>query len=341
MNAVRLYSPSNIETAPLVFEDILIPQPGPGQVRIKVSVCGVCHTDLHIVEGEIHPPHLPLTPGHQVVGVVDAMGEPPAKKQNDLPVLAIGQRVGVPWLHTACGKCEFCKRGEENLCASAQFTGFHVDGGYAEYMLADTRFVLPLPDTLSDEQAAPLLCAGIVGYRSLKKADIQPGEKVGLFGFGASAHLCIQVLRYWDCPVYVFTRSKAHQDHARQLGAAWAGEAGSGGIRDLDRAVIFAPAGELVPVALEKIRPGGTVTINAIHMSDIPSFPYQTIYGERTLRSVANATYQDGVEFLDMAVKAGIQSTVNIYPLKHANQALLDLKTSKFNGEAVLVVGGV
>lgn len=334
MDAARLYSPQDIQLAPVVFDDVAVPRPGPGQVRVKVAVCGVCHTDLHIVEGEIHPPHLPVTPGHQVVGVIDALGI----LQESVPALKPGQRVGIPWLHSTCGECEFCLRGEENLCASAQFTGFHVDGGFAEYMLADARFVLPLPDTLSDQQAAPLLCAGIVGYRSLKKAEVRPGERVGLFGFGASAHLCIQVLQYWDCPAYVFTRSKAHQDHAWELGAAWAGEAGPGGVRNLDRAVIFAPSGELVSLALEKIRPGGTVAINAIHMSDIPLFPYQTLYGERTLRSVANATYRDGVEFLELAVKAGIQSTVNPYALRDANQALRDLKASKFNGEAVLVI---
>jgi propanol-preferring alcohol dehydrogenase len=335
VKAVRFYSPKDIQSKPLVVEELPVPQPGLGQVRIKVSMCGVCHTDLHIAEGEIHPPHLPITPGHQVVGVVDALGDLQAGTQT----FKVGQKVGVPWLHATCGECKFCLRGEENLCASTQFTGFHVDGGFAEYLLADARFVLPLPKELSDEQAAPLLCAGIVGYRSLRKADAHPGEKVGLFGFGASAHLCIQVLRYWGCPVYVFTRSNAHQAHALELGAVWAGEAGSRVVRDLDRAVIFAPAGELVPLALEKIRPGGTVAINAIHMSDFPSFPYQTIYGERTLRSVANATYRDGVEFLDLAVKAGIQSTVNTYPLEDANQALIDLKSSKFNGEAVLVVG--
>lgn len=335
MKSVRLFSPSNVESNPLLFEDIPIPLPSPGQVRIKISVCGVCHTDLHIAEGDIHPPHLPVTLGHQVVGVVDAI----SILHKNTPALKLGQRVGVPWLHATCGECEFCRRDEENLCESAQFTGFHVDGGFAESMLADARFVLPLPDTLSDEQAAPLLCAGIVGYRSLKKADVRPGDRVGLFGFGASAHLCIQVLRHWDCPVHVFTRSKAHQDHARKLGAAWAGEAGSDGICKLDRAVIFAPSGEMVPVALDKIRPGGTVAINAIHMSDIPSFSYQSLYGERTLRSVANATYRDGVEFLDLAVKASIQSTVNMYPLKDANQALRDLKVSAFNGEAVLVIG--
>jgi propanol-preferring alcohol dehydrogenase len=340
MQTCRLFLPAPIDTAPLVFEDLSLPQPGMGQVCIKISVCGVCHTDLHLVEGEIHPPHLPVTPGHQIVGFIEAIGEPPSSKREGSPVLTLGQRVGVPWLSSACGDCEFCRRGEENLCQAARFTGFHVDGGFAEYMLADANFVLPLPEQLSDEQAAPLLCAGIIGYRSLRKADVQPGERVGLFGFGASAHLAIQVARYWGCPVSVFTRSVLHQKHALELGAAWAGDANSDGIGLLDRAVIFAPVGELVPIALKKIRPGGTVAINAIHMTDIPSFPYQTIYGERTLRSVANATYQDGVEFLDLAVKAGIRSTVSRYSLKDANQALSDLKASKFNGEAVLVVSG-
>jgi len=339
MISACLFSPAKIEFNPLVFEKIPTPQPGPGQVRIKVSVCGVCHTDLHTVEGDIHPPHLPITLGHQVVGVIDAIGIQPVVNWNIFPALTIGQRVGVPWLHSTCGKCEFCRRDEENLCPSARFTGFHVDGGYAEYMLADTRSILPIPALLSDEQAAPLLCAGIVGYRSLLKADIKPGDKVGFFGFGASAHLCLQVLKYWGCSIWVFTRSKSHQEHALDLGAAWAGDAGTGGISPLDRGVIFAPAGELIPLALEKIRLGGTVAINAIHMSDIPSFPYRTIYGERTLRSVANATYRDGVEFLDLAVKAGIKSTVSRYPLKDANRALSDLKASRFNGEAVLVIG--
>ena len=333
MEAVRIFSQKDIFSVPLVLNDTPVPQPGPGQVRIKISMCGVCHTDLHIAEGEIHPPHLPITPGHQVVGVIDAIGV-----SLDDASVKLGQRVGVPWLYSTCGKCEFCLRGEENLCRSAKFTGFHVDGGFAEYMLADARFVLPLPDSLSDAQAAPLLCAGIIGYRSLRKADVQPGEHIGLFGFGASAHLAIQVALYWGCKVSVFTRSSKHQNHARELGAFWAGDANSEGTSTLDRAIIFAPIGELVPTTLEKVRPGGTVAINAIHMSDIPSFPYQTIYGERTLRSVANAKYQDGVEFLEMAVKAGIKSTVNRYPLEEANQALSDLKESKFNGEAVLEI---
>jgi alcohol dehydrogenase, propanol-preferring len=339
MKTARLYSPSQTESNPLVFEDLPIPQPGPGQVRIKISMCGLCHTDLHLVEGDIHPSHLPITPGHQVVGIIDSIGEQFISRQETPIAFSMGQRVGVPWLHSACGECEFCRRGEENLCPNARFTGFHVDGGFAQYMLAEVRFVLPIPKQLSDEQTAPLLCAGVIGYRSLRKADVQPGEHIGLFGFGASAHLAIQIARYWGCTVSVFTRSKHHQEHALELGAAWAGEASSGGIGHLDRAVIFAPVGDLVPTALEKVRPGGTVAINAIHMSDIPSFQYQTLYGERTLRSVANATYQDGVEFLELAVKAGIKSTVNRYRLEDVNLALNDLMKSKFNGEAVLVVG--
>jgi len=340
MHAYRLFSPAPIETKPLLPVDLPIPEPGPGQVRIKVSVCGVCHTDLHTVEGEIVPPRLPVTPGHQVVGTIDAVSpSPPAplpEWERGAGVRA-GMRVGVPWLHSACGSCEFCQRGQENLCPQAQFTGFSVDGGYAEYLLADARYVLPIPDGISDQQAAPLLCAGIVGYRALKRAEIQPGERVGLFGFGASAHLCLQVLCYWGCEVHVFTRSKAHQQHALELGAVRATEAGASGVA-LDKAVVFAPAGEIVIRALETIRPGGIVSINAIHMSDIPSFPYSKLWGERTIRSVANATYRDGEEFLALAVAAGLHSTVAVYPLNEANTALDDLKHSRFNGEAILKV---
>lgn len=298
---------------------------------MRIQVCGVCHTDLHIVEGEIHPLRYPITPGHQVVGIVEALGLGVDGWQT-------GDRVGVPWLYQTDQTCEFCRRGEENLCPQARFTGFHVDGGFAEYLLVQADFGLSLPEGLSDEQAAPLLCAGIIGYRSLKKADLQPGERLGLVGFGASAHLAIQLARFWGCEVYVFTRSLEHRRHASELGAAW-----TGGIEDepparLDRAVIFAPAGSLVPQALEKIRPGGTLAINAIHMSPLPEMPYPLIYGERTLRSVANATYRDGVEFLKLAVGIPIWSTVNLYDLEDANQALLDLKHSRLNGEAVLQV---
>jgi alcohol dehydrogenase, propanol-preferring len=331
MKAMRLYEQGQIQAQRLVESDLPLPEPEAGQVRLRVRLCGVCHTDLHTVEGDIHPPQLPLTPGHQVVGIVDGLGAGAQGWQ-------VGQRVGVPWLYSADGTCEFCRGGLENLCPNARFTGFHVDGGYAEYMLAQASYVLPLPDSLPDEQAAPLLCAGIIGYRSLRLADLQPGERLGLVGFGASAHLAIQVARYWGCEVYVFTRSEEHRRHARELGAVWSGEAGERPPKALDRAVIFAPSGKLVAPTLEALRPAGTLAINAIHMSPIPELPYHLIYGERTLRSVANATYRDGVEFLELAVKIPLRATVNLYPLEQANQALLDLKASTLKGEAVLVV---
>ncbi len=329
MRAMRLYEQGQMPGNQLRLSELPLPQPGEGQVRLRVRMCGVCHTDLHTVEGDIHPPRLPLTPGHQVVGVVDQLGA-------GVQGLQIGQRVGVPWLYSADGRCEFCRRGLENLCPNACFTGFHVDGGYAEYMLAEASYVLPLPDALPDEQAAPLLCAGIIGYRSLRLAELQPGERLGLVGFGASAHLAIQVARYWGCEVYVFTRSEEHRQHARELGAAWTGQVGEKPPQALDRAVIFAPAGQLVPPILQVLRPAGTLAINAIHMSPIPELPYHLIYGERTLRSVANATYRDGVEFLELALKIPIRATVSLYPLEDANQALLDLKASRISGEAVL-----
>jgi propanol-preferring alcohol dehydrogenase len=332
MRALRLHEYGQAEDEPLRMEQLPKPEPGAGELLLRVLVCGVCHTDLHTIEGDIHPPNLPITPGHQVVGVVEAVG---AGVGEDFEV---GARVGIPWLYRACGECRYCRRGEENLCPHAQFTGFHVDGGYAEYMRADADYALPIPEGLSDMQAAPLLCAGIIGYRSLHKADVAPGERVGLFGFGASAHLAIQVARHWDCPVYVFTRSQEHRRHAEELGAAWVGGAEESPPEYLDRAVIFAPAGRIVPQALEKLRPGGTLAINAIHMTPIPELDYQLIYGERTLRSVANATYQDGVEFLKLAAEIPVEATVQSYPFEQAGEALIDLKHSRVNGEAVLQI---
>ncbi|MDT8898669.1 MAG: zinc-dependent alcohol dehydrogenase family protein [Thermanaerothrix sp.] len=320
-----------IESHPLHLAEIPIPQPGPGQVLLRVRVCGICHTDLHIAEGDLIPPAYPVVPGHQVVGEIVALGE-------GVSNLIIGQRVGVPWLHQACGACEFCQRGEENLCPSARFTGLHVPGGFAEYLLADANFVLPLPESLNDVEAAPLLCAGIIGYRSLRKAEVQPGERLGLFGFGASAHLVLQVARYWGCDVYVFTRSEAHRQHALELGATWAGRAEDTPPHLLDRAITFAPVGEIIPLALAKLRPGGTLAINAVHLTPIPSFEYPLIYGERTLRSVANATRQDGREFLHLAAQIPIRPTVTLYPFDALNQALADLKHSRLNGQAVLHV---
>jgi len=348
MIALELESPAPIEHHPLKAVERSRPVPGPGQVLLEVRACGVCHTDLHIVEGEIRPPSYPVIPGHQVVGVVKEIGEGETDRERMAPKapgegerlteISIGQRVGVPWLYSADGTCPACRTGEENLCPNIRFTGFHVPGGYAETMLAEARFCLPLPEQMDDIQAAPLLCAGIVGYRSLKKADVQPGEHLGLFGFGASGHLVLQVARYWGCPVSVFTRSAHHRQHALDLGASWAGRAEQSPPAALDRAIIFAPAGELVPLALEKLRPGGTLALNAIYMSPIPGMPYATLYGERTIRSVANATYTDGIEFLDIAAKIPLKPTVVPYPFMQANQALDDLKHSRFSGEAVLQI---
>lgn len=329
MRAVRLTHQAPIEEHPLEVVDLQRPEPSRGQLLLKVRLCGICHTDLHTVEGDIHPPSLPVTPGHQVVGQVEALGEGVEGWQ-------VGDRVGVPWLHDADGTCEFCRRGQENLCPQARFTGFDVDGGYAEAMLASAEYALHLPQSLDDETAAPLLCAGIIGYRSLRQAELQPGERLGLAGFGASAHLAIQVARYWGCPVSVFTRSENHRELALQLGAEWAGGADDEPPHPLDRIVTFAPVGTLVPKMLAKLRPGGTLAINAIHMSPIPEFGYDLIYGERTLRSVTNLTRQDGDEFLSLAAEIPIRPTVKMYPLADANQALEDLKYSRIDGAAVL-----
>jgi propanol-preferring alcohol dehydrogenase len=330
MKAVHLEKPRAIETRPLKLIDIPKPTLGVDQLLIRVSACGVCHTDLHTVEGEIIPPQYPIIPGHQIVGRVIEVGR-------EVERWAYGDRVGIPWLYHACGECDFCKRGEENLCKDAEFTGFHQDGGYAEFVVSDADYTLRIPDEISDELAAPLLCAGIIGYRSLHKADVQPRERLGLIGFGASAHLAIQVARYWDCEVYVFTRSEGHKQLAQELGAEWVGDSDDQAPAPLDRAILFAPVGQLVPIILGKLRPGGTLAINAIHLSPIPELSYDLIYGERTLRSVANATYQDGVEFLKLAAEIPIQAKTQTYPLENVNEALLDLKQSKIDGAGVLV----
>lgn len=329
MKAMQFISPAPAEEEPLALNEVPVPEPGRGQVRIQVKLCGVCHTDLHIVEGDIQPARTLIIPGHQVVGEIEATGKTVGK-------FDIGDRVGVPWLYDACGECEFCDRGQENLCRRARFTGFSVDGGFAEYMIAEARYTLPLPPGITDRQAAPLLCAGIIGYRSLHQAEFSPGQRLGLIGFGASAHLTIQVALDQDAEVYVFTRSEEHREHARSLGAAWVGGIEDDAPADMDSAIIFAPAGRLVPRVLEKLRPGGTLAINAIHMSPIPEMPYRLIYGERTMRSVANATYRDGVEFLQRAAEIPVRATTTLYALQDANQALLDIKNSAINGEAVL-----
>jgi len=331
MQAMRLIRPASVEKFPLELTLLELPRVDPDHLLLRVLTCGVCHTDVHIAEGELTAPRLPLTLGHQVVAEVEAVGV-------QVTGFEVGQRVGVPWMHTTCGICEFCRSGQENLCKQAQFTGLHVDGGFVEFMLAHPQFVLPLPVGISDLQAAPLLCAGIIGYRALRKADLQPGERLGLFGFGASAHLAIQLARHWGCEVHVFTRSPQHRRLAEDLGAVWTGSADDTPPKPLDRAVSFAPSGKIIPLALEKLRRGGTLAINAVHSSPIPEMPYDLLYGERTLRSVANATRQDGVELLRLAAEIPLTPQVTEYPLDDANEALLDVKNASLDGAAVLRV---
>jgi propanol-preferring alcohol dehydrogenase len=331
MIALQLGSIASIDQKPLEIADLPIPAPDKDELLIRVNVCGICHTDLHIVEGEVAALRLPLIPGHEVIGRVAAMG-------SNVSGWTVGERAGVPWLHRTCGECEFCVRGEENLCPKAEFTGLDRNGGYAEYIVSPADFAVRIPDAFDDLHAAPLLCAGIIGYRSLRKADLQPGETIGLFGFGASAHLAVQVARSWECRVFVFTRSAAHRKLALHLGAEWAGAVEDAAPLPLDRGVIFAPAGELVPQALRKIRAGGTLAINAIHMTPIPPIAYDLLYGERTVRSVTNATRQDTRDFLDLASRIGIHVETETFPLTDANLALERLKTGKLNGAGVLIV---
>lgn len=331
MQAMLLPDSASIDQSPLALTELPLPEPGHGQIRIRVRVCGVCHTDLHTVEGELTLPKLPVVPGHQIVGVVDALGEGVHRFQ-------VGDRVGVAWLHESCGECEYCQRGDENLCESARFTGLHVDGGYAEYTLAPAEFAYPIPDVFSDAEASPLLCAGIIGYRALRLSQLQPGQRLGLYGFGASAHIAIQIARHWDCEVYVFTRSESHRQLALRLGAIWVGGARDDpGVR-LHSSVTFAPVGWIVPEALRVLDRGGTVAINAIHMSPIPEMPYHLIYYERSVRSVANSTRQDAEELLKVAAEIPIQTEVSTFPLGEANQVLQALKASRIDGAAALQI---
>jgi propanol-preferring alcohol dehydrogenase len=331
VKAMVLEEPKPAEEHPLVRMDLPLPEPVPGQVRLRVQACGVCHTDLHLVEGEIDLPKLPIVPGHQIVGRVDALGEGVTRFQT-------GDRVGVAWLYSTCGECEYCLGDLENLCNRACFTGQDVDGGFAEYMVVPADFAYPIPQGFPDDQAAPLLCAGIIGYRSLQLSEIQPGGRLGLYGFGASAHVTIQVARHWGCEVYVFTRSKEHQRHALDLGATWVGQAQDTPPAEIDSAVTFAPAGWLVPEVLRVLRKGGTLAINAIHMSPIPQMPYSLLYGERTVRSVTNATRQDGEDLLRLAAHIPIHTDVELYSLDEANAVLQRLKEAQVQGAAVLQV---
>ncbi|WP_374649838.1 zinc-dependent alcohol dehydrogenase family protein [Dongia sp.] len=306
------------------------PMPGTGEVLLRVRACGVCRTDLHIVDGELTSPHLPCIPGHEVIGTVLARGD-------GVTALAPGDRIGVPWLGFTCGICTQCRAGRENLCEHATFTGYQRDGGYADFMIADARFCLPIPPSYTDEEAAPLLCAGLIGYRALRKAG--DGRRLGLYGFGAAAHILIQVARYEGRQVYAFVKpgDPAAMSFARDLGAIWAGPSGTQPPEALDAAIIFAPVGSLVPAALQAVRPGGRVVCAGIHMSDIPSFPYRLLWMEREIVSVANLTRQDGIDFLSLAPKIPVRTQVSAYSLTDANDALAALRLGQIHGAAVLV----
>ena len=334
MLAALLHTPGPVEEQPLQLTELPVPQPGEREVRLRVSACALCHTDLHIVEGDIALPKLPLVPGHQIVGVVEARGRRAERFQE-------GDRVGVAWLRHACGDCSFCARGSENLCDRAEFTGLHAHGGYAEFALVEEEFAYALPPGLSDHQAAPLLCGGVIGHRALRLSEISRGERLGLFGFGASAHIVIQIARHWGCEIYVFTRSEEHQKLARTLGAAWVGRAEDRPRHKVHAAIIFAPQGGLVLDALAVLEKGGTVALAGITMTQIPEMDYgRLLYHERRIRSVANATRRDAEELLSLARAIPLRTEVEIFPLAEINQALRKLKRSQIRGAAVADIPG-
>ncbi|MDH5578094.1 MAG: zinc-dependent alcohol dehydrogenase family protein [Betaproteobacteria bacterium] len=323
MRAMRVHVPGR----PLALDDVPVPTPAPGQVLVRVLACGVCRTDLHVADGDLMDCSYPVIPGHEIVGRVEQGGQRFAK----------GDRVGIPWLGWTCGACEYCTSGRENLCPQARFTGYTHDGGFAEYALADERFCFSLPERYGDAEAAPLLCAGLIGYRSYAMAG--EGKRLGLYGFGAAAHVLVQVARAQGREVYAFSRpgDRGAQGFAKRLGAVWAGDSDQLPPEPLDAAILFAPVGALVPQALKAVKKGGRVVCGGIHMSDIPQFPYALLWGERRVQSVANLTRRDGEEFLDLAARAPIRTEVKTYPLERANQALADLRDGRLEGAAVLL----
>ncbi len=316
---------------PLEAREIERPEPGPGQVLVQIDACAVCRTDLHVVDGDLKDPKLPLVPGHEIVGRVESLGE-------GVEGLAEGQQVGVPWLGWTCGQCRYCSDGRENLCGQARFTGYTIDGGYAEYTVADQRYCLPVPESYEPVAAAPLLCAGLIGHRCLRMAG--DARRLGLYGFGAAAHIVVQVARWEGHRLYAFTRpgDGESQRFALRMGAEWAGDSDELPPEELDAAIIFAPVGALVPAALEAVARGGTVVCGGIHMSDIPRFPYELLWGERTVRSVANLTRQDGLDFMQIAPRVPVRTETRRYALEEANQALGDLREGRLEGAAVLAI---
>lgn len=332
MRAMMLEHEGVVTTNPLQMRDLPLPEPGFGQVRVKIHVCGVCRTDLHVIEGELPRSTRPIVPGHEIIGVVDQVGE-------GVTLIQEGDRVGIAWLQATCGTCEFCQSGRENLCPYATFTGYHVHGGYAEYALVSEQFAYPIPSIFTDQEAAPLMCAGIIGYRALRRSQVKPGQRLGLYGFGASAHITIQIARHWGCSVYVCSLREEHRNLARQLGAVWVGEAADMPPAKLHSAIIFAPAGELVPSALRALDKGGTLALAGIYMSTIPALDYtQDLFQERTLQSVTANTRQDGLDLLKEAAAIPIRTHTVPFPLQDANLALQQLKSGRIQGAGVLSI---
>ncbi len=332
MKAMVLTKTGNVSGNRLELHDRATPEPGPGHALVKIHVCGVCRTDLHVVEGELPGILCPLIPGHQAVGTVVQVGSQVSEVKE-------GDRVGIAWLQDTCRQCEFCTSGRENLCVRATFTGYQIDGGYAEYAVVPTRFAYPIPPIFSNDEAAPLLCAGIIGYRALRLSGIKPGQRLGLYGFGASAHIAIQIARHWGCQVYVSSLKPEHQELARQLGAVWVGGATEMPPDKLHGSIIFAPAGELVPPALQALDRGGTLALAGIHMSPIPSLNYdRDVFGERVIRSVTANTRQDGLDLLREAAAIPIKPHTVRFPLEEVNRALQELKAGSFQGAAVLTM---
>jgi propanol-preferring alcohol dehydrogenase len=330
MNAMILERQAPIESSPLRQVDLPIPEPAAGEVRMKVDCCAVCRTDLHVVEGDLPPQKMPIVPGHQIVGTVDALG-------SDCRQLRLGQRIGAAWLRWTCGRCQFCTTGRENLCEQARFTGYHADGGYAEYAVVPEAFAYEIPDIFDDVEAAPLLCAGIIGYRALERANLPAGGRLALYGFGSSAHVLIQIARHRGCDVYVATRDEEHRELARQLGAVWVGSRPEELPMRVHSAILFAPVGTLVPPAMEKLEKGGTLAMAGIYMTPVPEMDYtRDLFYERDLRSVTSNTRQDGRALLTEAAEIPIRPSTTVYPLVEANRALQDLKADRIRGTGVL-----
>jgi propanol-preferring alcohol dehydrogenase len=332
MHGMVLTENAPIEASPLIWRELPDPQPGPGEVRLHVRCCAICRTDLHVIEGDLPPARLPVVPGHQIVGVVESLGE-------GCRSLKIGQRVGIAWLRHTCGRCAFCRTGRENLCESARFTGYHADGGYAELAVVAEEFAYPLPEEFSDAEATPLLCAGIIGYRALLRSELPPGGKLGIFGFGSSAHIVIQLAQYRGSETYVVTRGEGHRALARAMGAAWVGENAADMPCRVESAIVFAPSGRLVPQALTALQKGGSLALAGIYMTPIPELDYERhLFFERNIHSVTANTREDGHKLLAEAAQAKIHPHITTFPLQRANEALQRLKADQIDGTGVLTV---